>query len=201
MKLRSHGRTVQRWTAAAVLALAWPGGALAASGAASWRPLYDAVMMWVNFLILAALLVKYLRRPLRDFLEDYRGQVARDLERLEAQRRQAAAAIQSFGDALEERRRDSEAFRLRMQRRGERERQEIIAEAGRQAERLLEKARLQMDVRIREARDAIRREIVDAAAARALAELPGRLEPLLQERWVERALQAMPAFSGSKTSH
>jgi F-type H+-transporting ATPase subunit b len=176
---------------AAVLALGLPAGVLAAEAGAPWRPLYDTLMLWVNFAILVAVLVKFLRRPFKDFVVDYRDSVARDLEKLEGDRQKAADAVLAFRDTLEDRRRQSEAFRRRMTARGEREFLELVDEARRQSRRLLDKARHQAEHRMREARSAIRRDIVEAAMAHALEELPRHLGPETQQLWVDRFIAAM----------
>ena len=43
--------------------------AQAADGTGDWRPVFDLVMRWVNFLILAFLLIKFSRVPIKNFLE------------------------------------------------------------------------------------------------------------------------------------
>ena len=58
-------------------------GAMAADRASDWRPTYDLVMKWVNFGLLAFILVKYLKDPLKEFFFGQKAMVARQIEKLE----------------------------------------------------------------------------------------------------------------------
>lgn len=176
---------------AAAMALGLPAGVLAAEAGAPWRPLYDTVMLWVNFAILVAVLVKYLRPPFKEFVADYRDSVVRDLEKLEGDRQKATDAVHAFQGTLEDRRRRSEAFQRRMAARGEREYRDLVEEARRRSRMLMDKAQHQAEHRMREAQATVKRDIVEAAMARAMAELPRHLGPETQRQWVDRFIAAM----------
>ena len=48
-----------------------------------WRETYDMVLRWINFVILAVIIVKYARKPLKDFIFGQRKNLIRELERKE----------------------------------------------------------------------------------------------------------------------
>ena len=52
----------------AIIILLWMATSVGAAETAAWRPTYDLVMRWVNFLILVIIIVKYMRKPLGDFI-------------------------------------------------------------------------------------------------------------------------------------
>lgn len=167
-------------------------GPAAALGAEpDWRPLYDLVMMWVNFVILVAILVKFLHRPLRAFLEERRDIVRETLERLESDKRGIEAEIDALQQSLEERRRRAEALHQRIVDRGRSERRELVAGARQEAHRRLAKARQQIEARQREAWQTLRNDIVDAAVDRAMTELPRHVTPESQKALVDLFLKSI----------
>lgn len=174
--------------AAAILGhpLWMPARAVAAEASGQWRSTYDTVMMWVNFFILVALLVKFLRKPLKKFLRDYRDGLARELERLEADKEKAEAAVRSFRETLDERKQKMELLHQRIVAQGEQERQELIEDARRQSALMLNNARSRAENRLREAGETLKGEMIDAAVAQAIAELPDHLAPEDKARWVDR---------------
>ena len=56
----------------------------AADSSGDWRPMFDLVMRWVNFLILAFLLIKFSRAPIKKFLADKKQTIADEIGNLEA---------------------------------------------------------------------------------------------------------------------
>ena len=42
----------------------------AAEAAGDWRPMYDLILRYVNFIILAFLIIKYARKPLVNFFKE-----------------------------------------------------------------------------------------------------------------------------------
>ena len=62
--------------------------ALAAETQGFTRSDWDAIMRWVNFIILAVLIIKYARKPLSSFLQNKVDEVARLLDGYENQNRQ-----------------------------------------------------------------------------------------------------------------
>ena len=75
---------------------AWAAGA-------DWRPIYDIVMMWVNFVILTAVLVKVLRKPLSRYLREQRDAVEETMAHLDSEKERIEAQIRSLQQDLEDR--------------------------------------------------------------------------------------------------
>ena len=53
--------------------------ALAAEETTSWRSVFDLVMRWLNFGIIAFVLVKYSKTPIKNFLLSRREEVALEI--------------------------------------------------------------------------------------------------------------------------
>ena len=149
----SVGRRL-RTTVIAVGVLLLPALGMAAGEGGDWRETYDRVLLWVNFLILVALLYKWLRKPLGRFLAGRRQAVAEELGRLEAEKARVEREILEFREGLESRRAEIEDYRTRLIERGRRQRQERIEEGMRHSQILMDTARQRSENRIRKARGA-----------------------------------------------
>jgi F-type H+-transporting ATPase subunit b len=162
------------------------GYGLAAEDAKTWRATYDLVMMWVNFSILAFLIVKYGRKPLIRFLEGESRKTAEDLQRGEENKQQMDRRFQETVDSLDDSRKRIDSIRERILREGERRKQEIIESARRETQLMLERTRQKIDTQIAEAQLRLKRELVDRAVAIALERLPAEITAEEQLRLVDR---------------
>lgn len=156
-----------------------------------WRPTYDKVMLWVNFLILVTVIVKYGRMPIKKFLESQKEDVQSEIKQLE----QEKAAIQSkVADAVTEAEKSQtrlEQIKVRIKAQGEKKRDQIITDANRQSTLLIEDAKRKIDYRIRQARLELKSEVVDMAIAQATKQLPNVItkadDQALVEQYLEKA--------------
>lgn len=165
--------------------------ALAADAGSNWRPTYDMVMMWVNFIILVALLIKFLRQPLRDFLNKQRDAVQNTLDRLGAEKSRIEKDIQSLRATLDGRKQKAEDMHRRIVAQGENERRDIIATARQEAERRLLKAHQLIEARHREACQALRNEMVDIAIDLAMQEFAKHMTPDIEQTLTDRFLKTV----------
>ncbi|MFZ7124800.1 MAG: hypothetical protein ACOWWM_01435 [Desulfobacterales bacterium] len=177
-----------RWATVVAVACV-PEVALAGQPQGGWRGAYDAVMVWVNFGILMALLYKVLKNPIRDFLLNQRNALAAELARLEAEKQTAAREIMAVQESLETRQQDVEALRQKIVNRGEQDREALILEARTRSTLMLDGARRRIEGRLRDAGEELKAEMIDAAVNQALKELPRRIRPEDHQKWVERFIQ------------
>ena len=168
----------------------------AALAAGGWRPTYDAIMMWVNFILLAAVLFKLLRQPLGNFLAAQREAVQNTLGALESEKDRIEKEIQSLRATLEDRQQRATDLHERLVAQGEEERRELIAEASQEAERRLLKARQLIEAHNREACHKLRDEIIDTAVHCALAELPKHITPEVEQVLANRFLRSISSPKG-----
>lgn len=161
------------------------GSCWADEGGSTWRSTYDEVMLWLNFGILAFLLVKYGRAPLIGFLRGEAQRTAEEIERVEESKRRTDAKVQEMISAVENRRERLQSLKERLIQDGERQRSEIIESARSESRIMLEQTRLRIDHQIVEARDRLKAELIDRAVEAALGRLPGVMTTDDQKALVE----------------
>jgi len=149
--------------------------ALAAENAENWRTTYDLVMRWVNFAIIAILLVKFAKTPLRDFLADQKGQIERRIKGYEQQKEAVEEKIAENQKMLADSMARFEKIKQMIIESGERKKQEIIEDAQRESQMLLDATQHKIEHQIREARNIIRSELIDSAIALAEKRLPAEI--------------------------
>jgi F-type H+-transporting ATPase subunit b len=171
------------WAAAPVLA--------AEDGGESWRATYDVVMRWVNFLILAGLIYKYLRRPLMLFLKGEKDKIKAELQDLETAKAAADDSLRRVEEQLA-----SDAQRLVRSRElmmaaAQKRRDQIIAEARRHGQLILEAGQRAIEGQIHEAKARLRVEMVDAAMAIVDQRLPLEMTEQDQKELTRRYIEGI----------
>jgi F-type H+-transporting ATPase subunit b len=178
----NHGQSKARTVALAVslalvlLCLSGPAEVLAADQG-GWRPTYDLVMRWLNFFILAGLLVKFSRAPLRNFLEGRRKEIARAIRQAEENLTQITARSEEARQQVEENKRRLEGLRARIIAQGERRKEAIIDSARHESRLMIENAKMNVEGQLLQARQQLKAELVDAAIALAMERLPAQMTP------------------------
>jgi len=172
----------------AALCLHWLSAeALAADG--SWRPTYDLVMRWVNFLILAFLLVKFGRKPLMNFLKGQRFDLAREIDELQKQKTAAEDRLKEIQEELEQSNARFVELTERIIRDGERRKEALIEEARLESQIMLESAQQKIASRFIRARQRLRAELVDSAIEMALQRLPSLVNEADNQRLVQEYIE------------
>lgn len=151
-------------------------------GGPEWRPTYDKVMTWINFGILAFILIRFGKKPIMNFLRSQKDEVADEIEKLEKEKSRVGAEIEKTQQALA----DSDAhfsdLRNRIIRMGEQKKEEIIRQAQQQTETMMEIAKQKIGGRILAARRDFKAELVDAAVDMATERLPREVNDADNER-------------------
>ena len=143
-----------------------------AAEAGGWRPTYDLVMRWLNFLILVFVIVKYSRRPLANFLKGRQKEIGTEIERIEQEKETISKAAVEARRNLKESARRLEELQKRIIERGEKRKLEIIAEARQEGHHIMESARRKVEGTLLQAKNRVREEMIDKAVAIALEKLP-----------------------------
>ncbi|GBC63175.1 hypothetical protein DENIS_4168 [Desulfonema ishimotonii] len=147
----------------------------AGEGADNWRPTYDLVMKWVNFLILASIVVRFGKAPLMNFLRLQKENLAQEISDLEKEKAQMAGEIEKTHQALKESDANFAKLKERIVRQGEKKKQEIIEEARKQGGYMLEVARQKVESQLATAQRVFKEELVDAAISLAMKQLPAQM--------------------------
>jgi F-type H+-transporting ATPase subunit b len=146
--------------------------ALAAEGADGWRPLYDIVMRWVNFAILAAIIFKFGRKPLKEFALGKSRQISDELKQLEGQKAALEEKVRQAQQDLDDSSRRLEQIKERIVQEGHKQKAAILDEARVESQLYLESTRRKINNRLLHAHNRLRSEMIDLAFNQALARLP-----------------------------
>jgi F-type H+-transporting ATPase subunit b len=168
-----------------------PGTAMADSP--EWRPTYDLVMMYVNFLILATVIVKYGRTPIKNFLKQQKEDVASEIEILEAEKERVISEIRSAQTHSAEIRDRLEDMKSRLIAQGESKKEQIIEQAQQQSALMIEETRKKMENRIVQAQSELKMELADLAFEQAVQQLPQIMTDKDNQRLVDVYMQNMQA--------
>jgi F-type H+-transporting ATPase subunit b len=148
---------------------------LAADNSGDWRPLFDLVMRWVNFLILAFLLIKFSRAPIKKFFDGKKQDIADEIEGLEADKEEMLRQIEESKKQLENSQDRLSELKKRIIAEGEKNQQKIIEEAEQESKIMLKSAQQKINSRIVKARQELKSELIDAAIALATKLLPEKI--------------------------
>ncbi len=168
----------------------WVANAWAADNFEFNRQTYDLMMRWLNFIILAALIIKYARRPIANFLTEKRDEVTIAIERLEAQKRAAKEKLLECRKKLAVSEERLVQIENKIVAEGEARKAQLIADAQNDSRIMMETARLRIAHQIRETHARIKSELIDTAAQTAIAKLPGLLTAEDQERLIRKWMEA-----------
>ncbi len=155
-----------------------------------WRPIWDEILMWLNFGILAFVIVKFGKTPLMNFLERRKYELSREIGQLEKEKEKVAANIRKTFKTLD----DSEAhfarLRDRIAEQGEKTKSAIIEDARDQSKIMLDMAKRKIESQIIQAKTTFRAELIDAAIDTATERLPGQITDEDNQKLVSTFLSA-----------
>ena len=121
----------------------------------------------VNFLILIALLSRFLFKPLQKFLAQRAEGIEKSLAEARLARESAAKAQEEYRAQLLAAQREAAGLREQAQREVEAERQRLLKASRDEAQRVLDDAKAAIQVETRRARAALRQEVVTLSLAAA----------------------------------
>lgn len=148
---------------------------LAEDGGGNWRSIYDTIMIWVNFAILAYVIYRYGRHPFKMFLKGQADQVSKEIEEVESRKKQIQDKIEETRREIQDSSERFERIKVRIIEEGERIKQQIIDDARRQSQNMFEQEKRKAARRLVEARNQFMSELVDTATQVAQDRLPGEL--------------------------
>ncbi len=157
----------------------------AAESAAEWRPIYDLAMRWVNFIILAFILVKFGRTPLKNFLRNRQADIAGQIEELEQEKADVLAEVDQNLKAIEDSQERFENMKTRIMHHGEKRKKEIIEAGKAESAILIDSSKRKIQNQIRAAEERLRSELIDSAFGIALERLPALVNTADNERQIE----------------
>ncbi len=167
--------------------------AFAEDGTREWRPIYDFVMRWINFGILAYFLVKVVGPILVKFLSGQQSEIRGKIDRVQKEKDEILAKVQEARDSLENSGPRLEEIKNRIVEQGERRKQEIIDEANDHSRLMMTHAQQRIDNQIFQARKKLMDDLLDMAMEKALERLPREITEEDDNRLIEKYLLAASA--------
>ncbi len=125
--------------------------------------LSDLLWRTVNFVVFAAVLIKLVAKPAKNFFGQRSQEIAQSLDDLEAKKATAAAALKEAEARLAEVAQEREAIIKQYMAEGELEKAKILDKANVVAERIKEMAALTIQQETRKATQKLREEVADLA--------------------------------------
>lgn len=168
--------------------------ALAAENGGGWRSYYDLIMMWLNFAILAIVLIKFAKNPIKGFFRDQKENIARTIEDIEAQKEANEAQIRQAQQVMQESTARFEELKQKIITEGERKKQAIIESAQRESRLMIDNANFWAERQILKAKQRLRSELIDETIEQALQRLPQALTPEDNQKFVKRYLTDIDAL-------
>jgi len=182
----------------AMVCLLIPGTDLfAAEEAGGWRETYDLVLRWVNFIILASLIVKFARTPLKDFVKGQREKIATDIRKKEKEKDKTTAEVEKIKTALNEGEARFKDLKDRIVEQGKKRKEQIVEEAKMQSRQRLAETRKRVEHQILEAKKRLKAELVDIAVEQALQRLPKEITSEDNQKFLGQFLSNTQAQSSA----
>ena len=191
MKDKAIGRV--KWWGLAILlvAICWVTNAWAAEGSGFTRQTWDEIWRWLNFFILFGVIIKYGRRPIVNFLDKQKEDVAQSIKKLEDRKRAVQETLQESQQQLSASENRLEIIKNRIISEGENRKAQLIADAQEESRVLMETAKLRIEHQIREMHMSVKAEMIDVATQIAITKLPGILTGDDEDRLVGQWMDAV----------
>jgi len=172
---------------AAVLLIGGADTALAAKHAIpTWKVWWNWSWKIINFLVLAFLIYKVAKKPLKEFLSGARAKVADELEVVNKAKAEAEAQLKLIQEKTAGMAEELADYEEALGQLAERERQRIIDEAREASVMIMDRAKLQAEMALQHARQELTHEIVELAAELAEAKLKDAVSPQDQDRFLDK---------------
>ncbi|MDH3554640.1 MAG: ATP synthase F0 subunit B [Deltaproteobacteria bacterium] len=187
-----------------VLVLALVGGlALSAfaaeerQGTSSFKKTWMKIWEVLNFLILAFLVFKLLRDPVKNFFQGRTEMLRQKIAEAEGASIEAERELKEVESRFEMLDEEIQRLQQTITEQGERGRDKIISDAEQTAEYMLEKAKFESEMMMREAKIRLRREVTNEAVRLAEESIKKEIGKKDQERLVDEYLQDLKQVATS----
>jgi len=109
----------------------------------------------VNFVIIAAIVVYYMRKPARDFFAARSAEIARSMQESKEARERAVAALADMERKLKEMEAETGRMIAEAQARGEKDKQALIEEGKKTAQEVQQQVTMGIDIELQKAKTAL----------------------------------------------
>lgn len=147
----------------------------------------------LNFAVLVAILVYFARKPLSQYLRARTEGIQKSLEEARVARELAEKALKEVEERLRLKDKEIEDILKSATASGEAERQALLEEARKMGKKISEHASANIDIELKKAKDAIRKEAAELAIEITEKKLRERLSADEQKRLVEESVSKLEA--------
>jgi F-type H+-transporting ATPase subunit b len=172
-----------------LIGICWVSNAWATEGSGFTRETWDTIWRWVNSIILFGVIIKFGRRPIVNFLDKQKEDVAQSIGKLEERKRAVEETLQESQKQLAASEERLATIKERIVADGESRKSQLIADAQEESRIMLQTAQVRIEQQIREMHSRVKAELIDAATQLALTKLPGLLtgedEDRLFDQWMD----------------
>lgn len=160
-----------------------------AAGVEGNNTLMDWVWRIVNFAILLFILIKFLNKPLKDYLKQRKELIEKSIKEAQEAKELALKALSEVEERLKLKDKEVEEILASAKNSGERERDRLIEEANRLKDKILEHAKINIDFEVKKAKQAIKDEAAEAALKLAEEKIKSKITRDEQERLLKESLK------------
>ncbi len=153
-------------------------------GPSTARKIWNIVWRFINFFILAFLIVKYGRKPFKEFLSKHSTDINEEMEHGRKLLTEAEAEYQETQVKLDQIEHLIGEVQEYMKTDGERNRQRILDDAQARAAQIMEDARERANTMIGKAREEVRKELIEMAWREAENLIRENISPEDQDRLI-----------------
>lgn len=139
----------------------------------------------VNLLILLGVLVYFLKTPVKNFLVERRGNIAKEIDEAQKTITEAKARYEEYAQKLEAIEGEINSIKQTLIKEGETERAKILKQAEAASESIIKEARETIALQAERARNEIQSEVVDIALGHAERIIRESLGESDRERFIE----------------
>jgi F-type H+-transporting ATPase subunit b len=158
-----------------------------------FEPIISMAMLWrvINFVILAAVLYKFMAQPLRDFFAGRREQILASLEEAKKSKEGAEARYNELTQRLVNRDQEFEEIRKNAIENAEKVKNQIIADAHDKARKMEEKARESIQQELKKAQESLKQEAAELALSMAEDKLVKEVTSSDQKRFMDEYISGL----------
>ena len=160
-----------------------------ASGGEQGGSIMDWVWRILNFAILVLVLVKFLNKPLRSYLQQRKELIEQSIKEAQEAKALALKALAEVEERLKVKDKEIEEIISSARVSGEREKERLIEEGEKLKVKILEQAKTNIDFEVKMAKEAIKAEAVETAMQLAEEKIKAKMTKEDQERLLKESLK------------
>lgn len=166
-----------------------PISAFAATGGDHGNSVMEWVWRIVNFAILVFVLVKFLNKPLKNYLQQRKELIEKSIKEAQEAKELALKALAEVEERLKVKDKEVEDIISSAKVSGEKEKQRLIEDGEKLKAKILEQAKTNIEYEVKRAKEAIKAEAVEAAMELAEKKIKARITKDVHEKLFQESLK------------